>query len=150
MEKELKMSKNRKFRDYAGYSQKEEVTEPVETKVMVEEEEKDLEGIIGLIKEVRSEEQDDGVTYDYTKKEETNTHGLDANTFKTELPTGVIDTEKLRVRTSPEVKPNNIMGIYPKGTKVTILEDAGEWLTVEISKNSVVVRGFVMAKFIKR
>jgi len=144
------MSKNRKFRDYAGYSQKEEVTEPVETKVMVEEEEKDLEGIIGLIKEVRSEEQDDGVTYDYTKKEETNTHGLDANTFKTELPTGVIDTEKLRVRTSPEVKPNNIMGIYPKGTKVTILEDAGEWLTVEISKNSVVVRGFVMAKFIKR
>lgn len=150
MEKELKMSKNRKFRDYAGYSQKEEVTEPVETKVMVEEEEKDLEGIIGLIKEVRSEEQDDGVTYDYTKKEETNTHGLDANTFKTELPTGVIDTEKLRVRTSPEVKPSNIMGIYPKGTKVTILEDAGEWLTVEISKNSVVVRGFVMAKFIKR
>lgn len=144
------MSKNRKFRDYAGYSQKEEVTEPVETKVMVEEEEKDLEGIIGLIKEVRSEEQDDGVTYDYTKKEETNTHGLDANTFKTELPTGVIDTDKLRVRTSPEVKPNNIMGIYPKGTKVTILEDAGEWLTVEISKNSVVVRGFVMAKFIKR
>lgn len=144
------MSKNRKFRDYAGYSQKEEVTEPVETKVMVEEEEKDLEGIIGLIKEVRSEELDDGVTYDYTKKEETNTHGLDANTFKTELPTGVIDTEKLRVRTSPEVKPNNIMGIYPKGTKVTILEDAGEWLTVEISKNSVVVRGFVMAKFIKR
>lgn len=144
------MSKNRKFRDYAGYSQKEEVTEPVETKVMVEEEEKDLEGIIGLIKEVRSEEQDDGVTYDYTKKEETNTHGLDANTFKTELPTGIIDTEKLRVRTSPEVKPNNIMGIYPKGTKVTILEDAGEWLTVEISKNSVVVRGFVMAKFIKR
>lgn len=144
------MSKNRKFRDYAGYSQKEEVTEPVETKVMVEEEEKDLEGIIGLIKEVRSEEQDDGVTYDYTKKEETNTHGLDANTFKTELPTGAIDTEKLRVRTSPEVKPNNIMGIYPKGTKVTILEDAGEWLTVEISKNSVVVRGFVMAKFIKR
>lgn len=144
------MSKNRKFRDYAGYSQKEEVTEPVETKAMVEEEEKDLEGIIGLIKEVRSEEQDDGVTYDYTKKEETNTHGLDANTFKTELPTGVIDTEKLRVRTSPEVKPNNIMGIYPKGTKVTILEDAGEWLTVEISKNSVVVRGFVMAKFIKR
>lgn len=144
------MSKNRKFRDYAGYSQKEEVTEPVETKVMVEEEEKDLEGIIGLIKEVRSEEQDDGVTYDYTKKEETNTHGLDVNTFKTELPTGVIDTEKLRVRTSPEVKPNNIIGIYPKGTKVTILEDAGEWLTVEISKNSVVVRGFVMAKFIKR
>lgn len=144
------MSKNRKIRDYAGYSQKEEVAEPVETKVMVEEEEKDLEGIIGLIKEVRSEEQDDGVTYDYTKKEETNTHGLDANTFKTELPTGIIDTEKLRVRTSPEVKPNNIMGIYPKGTKVTILEDAGEWLTVEISKNSVVVRGFVMAKFIKR
>lgn len=144
------MSKNRKFRDYAGYSQKEEVTEPVETKVMVEEEEKDLEGIIGLIKEVRGEEQTDGVTYDYTKKEETNTHGLDANTFETELPTGVIDTEKLRVRTSPEVKPNNIMGIYTKGTKVTILEDAGEWLAVEISKNSIVVRGFVMAKFIKR
>lgn len=144
------MSKNRKFRDYAGYSQKEEVTEPVETKVMIEEEEKDLEGFIDLVKKVRSEEQTDSVTYDYTKKEEVNTHGLDANTFETELPTGVIDTEKLRVRTSAEVKPNNIMGIYPKGTKVTILEDAGEWLTVEISKNSVVVRGFVMAKFIKR
>ena len=42
------------------------------------------------------------------------------------------------------------MGIYTKGTEVTILEDAGEWLTVEISKNSIVVRGFVMAKFIKR
>lgn len=144
------MSKNRKFRDYAGYSQKEEVTKPVETKVMVEEEEKELEEVIDLVKEVRSEEQADGVTYDYTKKEEVNTHGLDANTFNAKLPTGVIDTEKLRVRTSPEVKPNNIMGIYPKGTKVTILEDAGEWLTVEISKNSVVVRGFVMAKFIKR
>ena len=59
------MSKNRKFRDYAGYSQKEEVTEPVETKVIVEEEEKELEEVIDLVKEVRSEEQADGVTYDY-------------------------------------------------------------------------------------
>lgn len=145
------MSKNRKFRDYTGYSQKEEVTEPVETKVMVEEEEKELEEVIDLVKEVRGEEQADGVTYDYTKKEEVNTHGLDANTFKTELPTGVIDgAENLRVRTSPEVRKDNIIGIYPKGTEVTILEDAGGWLTVEISKNSIVVRGFVMAKFIKR
>lgn len=144
------MSKNRKFRDYAGYSQKEEIKEPVETRVMIEEEEKELEEVIDLVKEVRGEEQADGVKYEYTKKEEVNTHGLDANTFETELPTGVIDAEKLRVRTSPEVRPNNIMGIYPKGTKVTILEDAGEWLTVEISKNSIVVRGFVMAKFIKR
>jgi hypothetical protein len=150
MEKELKMSKNRKFRDYAGYSQKEEVKEPVETRVMVEEEEKELEEVIDLVKKVRGEEQADGVTYDYTKKEEVNTHGLDANTFKTELPTGVIDTDRLRVRTSPEVRDDNIMGIYTKGTEVTILEDAGEWLTVEISKNSIVVRGFVMAKFIKR
>lgn len=144
------MSKNRKFRDYAGYSQKEEVKEPVETRVMVEEEEKELEEVIDLVKKVRGEEQADGVTYDYTKKEEVNTHGLDANTFKTELPTGVIDADRLRVRTSPEVRDDNIMGIYTKGTEVTILEDAGEWLTVEISKNSIVVRGFVMAKFIKR
>ena len=144
------MSKNRKFRDYSGYSQKEEVKEPVETRVMVEEEEKELEEVIDLVKKVRGEEQADGVTYDYTKKEEVNTHGLDANTFKTELPTGVIDTDRLRVRTSPEVRDDNIMGIYTKGTEVTILEDAGEWLTVEISKNSIVVRGFVMAKFIKR
>ena len=144
------MSKNRKFRDYAGYSQKEEVKEPVETRVMVEEEEKELEEVIDLVKKVRGEEQADGVTYDYTKKEKVNTHGLDANTFKTELPTGVIDTDRLRVRTSPEVRDDNVMGIYTKGTEVTILEDAGEWLTVEISKNSIVVRGFVMAKFIKR
>lgn len=144
------MSKNRKFRDYSGYSQKEEVKEPVETRVMVEEEEKELEEVIDLVKKVRGEEQADGVTYDYTKKEEINTHGLDTNTFKTELPTGVIDTDRLRVRTSPEVRDDNIMGIYTKGTEVTILEDAGEWLTVEISKNSIVVRGFVMAKFIKR
>ena len=144
------MSKNRKFRDYSGYSQKEEVKEPVETRVMVEEEEKELEEVIDLVKKVRGEEQADGVTYDYTKKEEVNTHGLDANTFKTELPIGVIDADRLRVRTSPEVRDDNIMGIYTKGTEVTILEDAGEWLTVEISKNSIVVRGFVMAKFIKR
>ncbi len=144
------MSKNRKFRDYAGYSQKEEVKEPVETRVMVEEEEKELEEVIGLIKEVRGEEQADDVTYDYTKKEKVNTHGLDTNTFNAELPTGVIDTDRLRVRTSPEVRDDNIMGIYTKGTEVTILEDAGEWLTIELSKNSIVVRGFVMAKFIKR
>ena len=115
------MSKNRKFRDYAGYSQKEEVKEPVETRVMVEEEEKELEEVIDLVKKVRGEEQADGVTYDYTKKEKVNTHGLDTNTFKTELPTGVIDTDRLRVRTSPEVRDDNIMGIYTKGTEVTII-----------------------------
>lgn len=89
-----------------------------------------------------------GLSYDY-KKEEIDTKGLDANTFAKEYPKGSVK-EKLRLRKDPSTKPGNIVGVYEEGTKVTILEDLGEWLSVEVEKNSNKVRGFMMSKFIER
>lgn len=89
------------------------------------------------------------LSYDY-KKEEIDTKGLDANTFAKEYPKGSIKCERLRLRKDPSTKPGNIVGVYEEGTEVTILEDLGEWLSVEVEKNSNKVRGFMMSKFIER
>lgn len=89
------------------------------------------------------------LSYDY-KKEEIDTKGLDANTFAKEYPKGSIKCERLRLRKDPSTKPGNIVGVYEEGTEVTILEDLGEWMSVEIEKNSNKVRGFMMGKFIER
>jgi hypothetical protein len=89
------------------------------------------------------------ISYDY-KKEEIDTKGLDANTFAKEYPTGSIKCERLRLRKDPSTKPGNIVGVYEEGTNVTILEDLGEWLSVEVEKNSNKVRGFMMSKFVER
>lgn len=89
------------------------------------------------------------LSYDY-KKEEIDTKGLDANTFAKEYPVGTVKCERLRLRKDPSTKPGNIVGVYEEGTKVTILEDLGEWLSVEVEKNSNKVRGFMMSKFIER
>jgi hypothetical protein len=40
--------------------------------------------------------------------------------------------------------------VYEEGTNATILEDLGEWLSVEVEKNSNKVRGFMMSKFVER
>ena len=132
------MSKNRNYRDYS-YKKK-----PIEETPEVSE-----EAVEELTEEDTVEETQE-VNLDYTKKEEMDTKGLDANTFAEEYPKGKISCDKLRVRTSPAVEPNNILGLYLKGTEVTILKDMGEWLSVEIEKNSVTVRGFVMSEFIER
>ena len=131
------MGKNRNYRDYSKKfneekepvveETKEEVTEVEET----EESKEELEFVYG--------------------KEEVDTKGLDKNTFEKELPIGIINCDRLRVRNSPDdSNNNNVLGIYTRGTKVTILEDLGKWLSIEVSKNSVKNRGFVMSEFIKR
>lgn len=133
------MSKNRNYRDYSNRNKVEE--EKTEEQIVEE---------TIVSEEVKEEDPVEEVNLDYTKKEEIDTKGLDANVFAEELPKGKISCDKLRVRTSPAAEPNNILGIYLKGTEVTILKDMGEWLSVEIEKNSVTVRGFVMAEFIER
>lgn len=151
------MGKNRKYRDYTNYGQTEEKNEPIETVVEEEDElvdeDQELDEIVDTIKAVRetAEEKSDGVTYDYTQKEEVNTKGLDENTFESGHPHGKIKADKLRIRTSPSsANNNNILGIYDKGTVVTILKEEDGWMTVELEKNSNKVRGFAMAKFIER
>ena len=135
------MSKNRKYRDYTNFSQEEPKLTPAEEDVQ------DLENIIETVKEVREEPKEEV----YIKKEEGDP-SLEVNTFNNDsLKIGTINCPKLRVRTSESTAKNdNIIGIYEQGTKVTILQDKGEWLFVEIEKNSIQVRGFVMSKFIKR
>lgn len=136
-----KMSKNRNYRDY---SYKKKPVEAIEELPVEETQEVSEEAIEKLPEETQE------VNLNYTNKEEIDTKGLGANTFAEEYPKGKISCDKLRVRTSPAVEPNNILGLYLKGTEVAILKDMGEWLSVEIEKNSVTVRGFVMAEFIER
>lgn len=127
------MGKNRNYRDYSKKfnSEKEEETK-------VEE----------VAEETTTEEPKEEVYV----KEEIDTKGLDANTFANEYPKGKIKcVDRLRVRTSTEAKDNkNVLGLFENGTEVTILEDLGDWLSVEIEKNSIKSRGFVMSKFIER
>lgn len=127
------MGKNRNYRDYSKKfdSEKEEETKVEE---VVEE---------TIIEEPKEEAY---------VKEEIDTKGLDANTFANDYPKGKIKCkDKLRVRTSMDAKDNkNVLGLFDNGTEVTILEDLGEWLSIEISKNSIKSRGFVMSKFIER
>lgn len=123
-----------KRRNFNNETVKENITPEVETDRP--EDPEDSQGLKSL-------------SYDY-KKEEIDTKGLDANTFAKEYPKGSIKCERLRLRKDPSTKPNNIVGVYGEGTEVTILEDLGEWLSVEIEKNSNKVRGFMMSKFIER
>ena len=132
------MGKNNKYRDYSNYKKQKEAEEAVE------------EITEDLPNTPEDPEDPQGLNFDYINKEEVDTKGLDANTVAKEYPKGKIACDRLNVRTSPEVKSNNISGVYAKGTIVTILEDNGDWLTVELSKNSNSIRGFVMSKFIER
>lgn len=147
------MGKNRKYRDYTNYGQTEEKNEPIvaeeeELTVEPDEEANDLEAIVETVKAVRDLEPDEKGEYTFAKEEEGDP-SLEVNTFKTELKKGKISCPKLRVRTSASAADDkNIMGIFEQGTPVTILQDQGEWLFIEISKNSIKSRGFVMSKFI--
>ena len=128
------MGKN--YRDYSKRKNFKEETVKEEITENIPENPEDPQGL-------------DSLSYDY-KKEEIDTKNLDANTFAKEYPIGTIQCERLRLRKDPAIKPGNIVGVYEEGTKVTILEDLDEWLSVEVEKNSNKVRGFMMSKFIKR
>lgn len=71
-----------------------------------------------------------------------------ANTFADEYKEGEITCAKLNVRKAPE-KGDNIIGVFSKGTKVKIIEDLGDWLSIELSKHGNKIRGFAMKEFIK-
>lgn len=152
------MSK-KKYRDYTNFSSPEVTSEVDEEKLerdneepltTAEEEIEDLTKIVETVKELREDKNPDEL---YFKKEEEGDPTLEVNTFNANLKKGKINCpngNQLRVRTSAAVLPNNIMGTYDNETEVTILKDQGEWLFVEISKNSIQVRGFVMSKFISK
>lgn len=130
------MSKNKNYRRYSEYSKKteEEIPEVVEKEVMEED-----------VEEVKEPELETPI-----EEPEPEDQGLEVNTLQDEVEYGVIaNTEKLNVRNKPEVG-NNIIGVYDKGTKVTILKDLGEWYSIELEKNSIQVRGFAMKKFINK
>ena len=71
-----------------------------------------------------------------------------ANTFADEYKEGEITCAKLNVRKAPE-KGDNVIGVFSKGTKVKIIEDLGDWLSIELSKHGNKIRGFAMKEFIK-
>lgn len=71
-----------------------------------------------------------------------------ANTFADEYKEGEIVCAKLNVRKAPE-KGDNVIGVFSKGTKVKIIEDLGDWLSIELSKHGNKIRGFAMKEFIK-
>ena len=71
-----------------------------------------------------------------------------ANTFADEYKEGVISCERLNVRKAPE-KGDNVIGIFTKGTRVKIIEDLGEWVSIEVAKHGNKIRGFAMKEFIK-
>lgn len=71
-----------------------------------------------------------------------------ANTFADEYKEGEIVCTKLNVRKAPE-KGDNVIGVFSKGTKVKIIEDLGDWLSIELSKHGNKIRGFAMKEFIK-
>lgn len=71
-----------------------------------------------------------------------------ANTFADEYKEGEIVCAKLNVRKTPE-KGDNVIGVFSKGTKVKIIEDLGDWLSIELSKHGNKIRGFAMKEFIK-
>ena len=131
------MSKNKNYRRYSEYSKRTEEENPEVVEEEVTEE---------AVEEVERFEPDlPNVDEDYVKDQ-----GLEVNTLQDEVEYGVIaNTEKLNVRNKPEVG-NNIIGVYDKGTKVTILKDLGEWYSIELEKNSIQVRGFAMKKFINK
>lgn len=133
MEKEIEMSKN----NYRDYSKKKVEDKPIEVTEEVKE-------------EVKAEPEKAEEKPKRTRKKKVDTKGLDNNTLAKEYPTGVVNCPKLRVRTAPKIEPNNVTSVITKGTKVTILEDLGEWFSIEFNKNSVSVRAFVMSKFINR
>ncbi len=127
------MSKNRNrvpYSEYSKYGKSEEmVEEVVKEEPVVEEKVEEV-----AVPEVKEEKKD---------------LGLETNVLSDPVVYGVIDCERLNVRREPKTG-DNIIGVYNKGTKVTILKDLGEWYSVELEKNSVRVRGFAMSKFIKK
>lgn len=130
------MSKNKNYRRYSEYSKRTEEENPE----VVEEE----------VTEEAVEEVEDAEIETPIEESEPEDQGLEVNTLQDEVEYGVIsNTEKLNVRNKPEVG-NNIIGVYDKGTKVTILKDLGEWYSIELEKNSIQVRGFAMKKFINK
>lgn len=146
MEKEIVMSKKH-YRDYT------KPETPAEESV-IEKVEKIVEEIIEepVAEEAEAEEPiEEPVKVEDTVEEPVSDPVrtlYTANTFADEYKEGEIVCAKLNVRKAPE-KGDNVIGVFSKGTKVKIIEDLGDWLSIELSKHGNKVRGFAMKEFIK-
>ena len=143
MEKEIVMSKKH-YRDYTKPEApveetvvEETIAEPVEEFIAEEAEaEEPIEEPVKA-EDTIEEPVSDPIRTLYT-----------ANTFADEYKEGEIVCTKLNVRKAPE-KGDNVIGVFSKGTKVKIIEDLGDWLSIELSKHGNKIRGFAMKEFIK-
>lgn len=61
--------------------------------------------------------------------------------------TGIVTADILKVRTSPEIRADNLLTRVSLGDTVAILETKGEWLKVKTSGGAV---GWVKSEFVKR
>lgn len=60
--------------------------------------------------------------------------------------TGTVTATELRLRSTPTTNANNVVTALPRGTRLEILEDRGEWLKVTAKGRT----GFVSANFVAK
>ncbi len=58
----------------------------------------------------------------------------------------IVNVTLLNMRKEPQ---GDVIATLEKGTELTVLEDAGEWLHVEAKKEKKKLVGFVMSKYTK-
>lgn len=134
------------YRDYSKDYKNEET--PVETPV--EESEVKEETVEETAEEAVEEEVIEEPTPEPVEEVKEEVRKLyTANTFADEYKEGVVGCPKLNLRKAPEVGDNVITTIIG-GSKVKIIEDNGEWLSIEVNKLGNRVRGFAMSKFINQ
>ena len=108
---------------------------------------KEVPGKYGKAKVV--DETSDAVTEELKKEE---VKEVKKRTPKKPVKKGVVDTNALNIRTTPDANANNVMGVLRKGAEVVINEadNIEGWfnVTCEVVRG-VKVTGYVMSTYIK-
>lgn len=61
--------------------------------------------------------------------------------------TGTVTADVLKVRTSPEIRPDNLLTRVMQGSEVSIVDSNGEWIKIKTTSGAT---GWVKAEYVKR